>query len=255
MKIQGFGWHPDLPDVRDYLFSKYLGWCGRHKRVKPEVDLRPNCPEVYDQGYLGSCTANAIGAMFQFVNKKDAGKDFLPSRLFIYYNEREMEGSTDYDAGAYIRDGIKSVNRQGVCPEPMWPYVVKEFKKQPTLDCYKEALNHQTITYMRIDRSLSEMLVCLDQGYPFVFGFTVYDSFMNSKTSETGMVSMPKKDEKIVGGHAVMAVGYNKKKKLMLVRNSWGKDWGLDGYCWMPFQYFTDYNLSDDFWTIRKVEV
>lgn len=256
-EIKGYGWRPDLPDVRDYLYSKYLGFCGKAKAVvkKADVDLRAGCAPIYNQGSLGSCTANAIGAMFQFVDQKMSGDSFIPSRLFIYYNEREMEGSVPYDAGAYIRDGIKSVNKQGVCPETMWPYNVKDFTKQPTQQCYATALNHQTITYMRVDRSISEMQTCLMEGYPFVFGFTVYESFHSSQVSQTGIVPLPKKNEKVLGGHAVMAVGYDKKKKLMLVRNSWGKNWGLEGYFWLPFEFFTNSGLSSDFWTIRKVEV
>lgn len=253
--ISAYGWRPDLPDIRDYLYSKYLGWCGRHRLIKADIDLRPNCPPVYDQGALGSCTANATGAMFQFVDHKMSGNSFIPSRLFTYYNSRAMIGSISYDSGAYIRDSIKSVNRQGVCPETMWPYVIKDFTKEPTQQCYATALNHQAVTYMRVARSISEMQICLMEGYPFVFGFTVYESFQSNVVAETGIVPMPQKGEKVLGGHAVMAVGYNKKKKMMLVRNSWGKNWGLEGYFWMPFDFFTNDNLSDDFWTIRKVEV
>ncbi len=254
-KISGYGWKPDLPDFRDYLYAKYLGWCGRHRPTPADVDLRPNCPPVYDQGNLGSCTANAVGAMFQYVNKLDQGKDFTPSRLFVYYSERAMEGTVSYDSGAYIRDGIKSVNSQGVCPETMWPYHISDFTKKPSDTCYAEALKHQSIQYMRVSRSISEMEVCLDEGYPFVFGFTVYDSFESAVVAETGVVPMPKKGEKVLGGHAVMAVGYNKKNKQMLVRNSWGEGWGQKGHCWMPFDYFTNADLSDDFWTIRSVEI
>ena len=252
-KIYSYGWKPDLPDMRDYLYSKYLGWCGRNRIIKADIDLRSACPVVYDQGALGSCTANAVGAMFQFVDHKMSGDSFIPSRLFTYYNSRAMIDSISYDSGAYIRDAIKSVNVQGVCPEPMWPYKTADFAKKPTEACYTEALKHQTVTYMRVARTLSEMQICLMEGYPFVFGFTVYESFYN--VSSDGIVPMPQKGEKVLGGHAVMAVGYNKKKKMMLVRNSWGKNWGLEGYCWMPFDFFTNDNLSDDFWTIRKVEV
>jgi len=253
--VSKYGWHPDLPDIRDYLYSKYLGFCGKAKIKRAEVDLRAVCPPVYDQLSLGSCTANAIGGMFQFVNKKDAGKDFVPSRLFIYFNERSIEGHITSDSGAYIRDGLTTVNKKGVCPEPMWPYHIKDFTKTPTSDCYTEALKHQSIKYMRVARSLPEMKLCLMDGYPFVFGFTVYESFESIAVSRTGIVPMPSKNERVLGGHAVMACGYNTKTKQFLVRNSWGKGWGLDGYCWMPFDYFTDAGLSNDFWTIRSVEV
>lgn len=255
MTTQTYGWKPDLPDFRDYLYAKYLGFCGRHKPTPADVDLRPGCAPVYNQGSLGSCTANAIGGMFQFVNKLDAGKDFTPSRLFIYYNERAIEGTVSYDNGAFIRDGIKCVNSLGVCPEPMWPYHISDFTKKPSETCYMEALNHQSVKYMRVARSISEMETCLTEGYPFVFGFTVYESFETAVVAETGVVPMPGPNEKVLGGHAVMAVGYNKKTKQMLVRNSWGSNWGLGGYFWMPFDYFTNTGLSDDFWTLRSVEI
>lgn len=254
-KTKGFGWKPDLPDTRDFTYAKYLGWWGRHKKTKANVDLRSECPAIYNQGALGSCTANAIAAMFQFVDGKESGDSFLPSRLFIYYNERDREGSILSDSGACIRDGITSVHREGVCPESMWPYDISKFAIKPTVECYDEALNHQSIRYMRIGRSISEMESCLNEGYPFVFGFTVYESFESPSVAETGIVTMPRRTENVLGGHAAMAVGYNKKDKMMLVRNSWGTNWGLEGHFWMPFEYFMDEGLSDDFWTIRSAEV
>jgi C1A family cysteine protease len=252
--MSDYGWRPDLPDLRDFKFSKYIGWCHKFK-LKSDVDLRPDMPPVYDQKSLGSCTSNAIAAMFQFVNNKEKGKDFMPSRLFIYYNERDTEGSVAVDNGALIRDGIKSVNVQGVCPEDMWKYDITAFATKPTQGCYDEALNHQSIQYMRVGRSLSEMMTCLMQGFPFVFGFSVYESFESDEVAKTGVVPMPKKNEKLLGGHACLAVGFSKSKQMMLARNSWTSNWGEGGYFWLPFEFFTNANLSDDFWTLRSVEI
>ena len=158
------------------------------------------------------------------------------------------------DNGAEIRDGIKSVNKQGVCPEKMLPYNIYRFADKPSAACYKAALNHQVLSYHRVQRTLEQMRGCLAEGFPFVFGFTVYDSFESKTVEKTGKLNMPKKNETIVGGHAVLAVGYNNTAKRFIVRNSWGSDWGLKGYFTMPFEYLTEENLSDDFWTIRVVE-
>jgi C1A family cysteine protease len=168
-----YGWQPDLPDYRDFLYTAPRAFL---KKIPSKVDLRKSCPQVYDQGALGSCTANAIGAAFEFeLIKQDKAKDFMPARLFIYYNERVLEHTVNYDSGAEIRDGIKSIHKQGVCPEKMLPYDIKSFAVKPSSSCYKEALRHQLLSYHRVQRTEAQMKACLAEGYPFVFGFTVYE--------------------------------------------------------------------------------
>lgn len=247
----GYGWVPDLPDHRDFLYSAVL-------RVPPtlpkSVDLRPLCPPVENQGELGSCTANALAGALEFLEEKDRVSFLDFSRLFIYYNERVIEHSTKYDNGAAIRDGVKTLVKQGVCPEKKWPYVVSKFAVKPDAACYKEALQHQITSYHRI-MTLDEMRACLAEGFPFVFGFTVYEGFESQQVAKTGIVNMPKSKERVVGGHAVLAVGYNHAQKRFIVRNSWGGDWGMKGYFTMPYDYVADRNLSDDFWTIRRGEL
>lgn len=248
-KISRYGWVPDLPDYRDYLFAAPAQFL---TKLPTHVDLRSHCPPVYDQGQLGSCTANAIGAAVQFERMKQKLKpNFVPSRLFIYYNERAMEGSVNSDSGAQIRDGIKVVSTQGDCPETEWPYVANEFAIKPPKRCYTDALKYRSVSYQRVAQNLNQMKGCLASGYPFVFGFTVYESFESPAVAKTGILPMPKPGEKTVGGHAVMAVGYDDKKGRMLVRNSWGKTWGQQGYFEMPYTYITNQNLVDDLWTIR----
>ena len=247
-----YGWRPDLPDHRDLMYTASRALV---KKLPAKVDLRNQCPPVYDQGQLGSCTANAIGGAFEFeLMKQDKRGDFMPSRLFIYYNERVMENTVNVDNGAEIRDGIKSVNQLGVCPESLLPYDIKKFAVKPAAACYKTALKHQVLSYHRVQRTLEQMKGCLAEGYPFVFGFTVYDAFEGGVVAKTGKLNMPKKNEKMVGGHAVMAVGYDDTAKRFIVRNSWAADWGIKGYFTMPYEYLTTENLSDDFWTIRIVE-
>jgi C1A family cysteine protease len=251
--VKRYGWIPDLPDHRDVLYAAPLAVL---RALPPKVDLTRKCPAVYDQGALGSCTANAIGAAHQFEQMREERKTaFVPSRLFIYYNEREMEGTVNEDAGAMLRDGIKSVVKQGVCPEKQWPYVIRDFTKKPTPPCYEEALNHQVVSYRRVAQTLNQMKGCLASGFPFVFGFSVYESFESPAVTRTGKVPMPGSGEVLLGGHAVMAVGYNDASQRFAVRNSWGEDWGRKGYCTMPYAYLTDPDLAADFWTIRMVEV
>jgi C1A family cysteine protease len=256
-KIARYGWKPDLPDQRDLLYAAPFTAV---TALPTKVDLRKGCPPVYDQGHLGSCTANAIGGGFQFDQIKEGLKSVVPSRLFIYYNERDMEGTVDQDSGAYIRDGIKSVNKLGVCPETMWPYDGSLFPPNPRLTlkpsaaCYTEAKKHTAVQYARVPRTEQQMKGCLASGYPFVYGFTVYESFESSQVAKTGVVPMPKSGEEVLGGHAVLAVGYDDPSRRFIVRNSWGTGWAIKGYFTVPYAYLLDANLSDDFWTIRLVK-
>jgi C1A family cysteine protease len=252
-QIKRFGWVPDLPDARDHLYAappRFL------TALPTQVDLRNQLPkEIYDQGQLGSCTANAIGAAFEFGLLKQDLTDFMPSRLFIYYNERAMEGTVDTDSGAMIRDGIKSVNKQGVCPESSWAYDISKFAHKPPAGCYTDALTHQVTSYQRVPRVLNQMKGCLAHGFPFVFGFSVYESFESQEVANTGVVPMPDiANEQLLGGHAVLAVGYDDADQRFLVRNSWGEGWGDGGYFTMPYAYLTDRSLASDFWAILAVE-
>jgi len=249
-KIAHYGWIPDLPDQRDHIYAappQYLV-------ERPiSTDLRAQCPLVYDQGMLGSCTANAIGAAIEFDRLKQQLSDFVPSRLFIYYNERVIEGTVNSDSGAQIRDGIKSVASDGVCPEPEWPYDISMFTQKPPPQAYKDALEDRAVSYLSLIQDPNQMKGCLASGYPFVFGFTVYESFETEAVARTGHVPMPSFGERAVGGHAVVAVGYEDAHQRFIVRNSWGTGWGMDGYFTMPYAYLIQPGLSSDFWTIRIV--
>jgi C1A family cysteine protease len=250
-KIKRLGWVPDLPDMRDHLFAAAPSVL---TALPPSVDLSAKFPAPYDQGQLGSCTGNAIAGAIQFERRKQlVNPDFIPSRLFIYYNERVIENTVNYDSGAQIRDGIKSVAKQGVCMEATWPYTISKFTKKPPAAAYKEASKYTVSSYSRVVATLNQLKGCLAAGFPFVFGFTVYDSFEGDKVAKTGIVPMPASNEKVVGGHAVLAVGYNDAQQRFLIRNSWGTAWGQKGYFTMPYAYLTDSNLADDFWTIRLV--
>lgn len=244
-----YGWQPDVPDHRDHLYAAPVVHIAK---LPVKADLRGKCPPVYDQGQLGSCTANAIGAAIQFERRKQELKpDFVPSRLFIYYNERVMEHTANSDSGAQIRDGIKSIASQGDCPEKEWPYDIAKFASKPGPKCYQDAIKYKAVQYRRVPQILNQMKGCLASGYPFVFGFSVYTEFENDTVAKTGVLNMPGSNEKLLGGHAVMAVGYDDSAQRFTVRNSWGDQWGIKGYFTMPYSYLTDSSLADDFWTIR----
>jgi C1A family cysteine protease len=244
--IQKYGWVPDLPDQRDFLYAAPAPF---QQNIPTSIDLSGKCPPVYNQGQLGSCTANAIGAAIEFEQKKK----FVPSRLFIYYNERVIEGTVASDAGAQIRDGIKSVATQGAPAEKVWPYDIAKFSVTPPPIAYTDAKLDMVTLYQRLVQDLNTMKGCLASGHPFVFGFTVYSSFESAAVAKSGIVPMPASGEKSIGGHAVMAVGYDDASRQFKVRNSWGPGWGLKGYFKIPYSYLTETNLASDFWTIRGV--
>lgn len=250
-KIKKYGWIPDLPDQRDYIYSAPIE---KLQRLPSRVDLRPTCPAVYDQGELGSCTANAIAGAMQFDEiKQKITPIFTPSRLFIYYNERAIEGTVNTDSGAMLRDGVKSVVKQGVCSEDLWPYNIANFSEQPPRDCYQAATQNKAILYKRLIRDLNQMKACLATGNPFVFGFTVYESFESPTVASTGHAPLPAPGEAVLGGHAVLAVGYDDASQCFIARNSWGTQWGLAGYFTLPYAYLTQPTLSSDFWTIETI--
>lgn len=254
-KKRKYGHRHDKHDHRDIMFTMAANT--NVKTLPAMVDLRDKCPPVYNQGRLGSCTANALAAAFEYTQLKQNNKwDFMPSRLFIYYNERALEGRVKIDGGAAIRDGIKVINTQGVCREILHPYIEKNFAKKPYANAYADALFHKSLAYRRLDNTNIDMLKsCLADGNPFVFGFMVFDSFEgeDEPVAKTGIMSMPTPNEKALGGHAVMCVGYDDTKNVFIVRNSWGPEWGDKGYFYMPYDYMTSKRLCSDFWTIESI--
>jgi C1A family cysteine protease len=255
MRIKRYGWRADNPDVRDRVMTMPRGV----KALPDRVDLRGAglMPSPWDQGDLGSCTAHGIGLCYAYLHRKEGLGEFMPSRRFIYYNERVMENTVYADAGAAVRDGIKSISKghYGVAPEEAWEYDVAQFAVEPPPTVYELAKKHVCVQYMRTTRDIDMMRSCLHGGFPFTFGFSVYDSFESDEVAKTGMVPMPHAHkESLVGGHCVTAMGYWHSKRLMLCQNSWGLDWGLEGCFWLPYGFFTNRRLSSDFWTLRLTE-
>jgi C1A family cysteine protease len=212
-----YGWLPDLPDHRDLFYSAVAP---RLATLPKKVDMRSKCSPVEDQGQLGSCTANALVGALEFLEVKDGAPFVDLSRLFVYYDERVIEGTVDQDSDAFIRDGIKTLAKQGVCTETEWPYKASKFAKKPSRACYRTAKKHRIVSYHRVT-TVDEMRNCLAEGFPFVFGFTVYEAFESAAVARSGVLNMPGPKEKVVGGHAVMGVGYDDGARRFIIRNSW----------------------------------
>ncbi|HRZ19654.1 MAG TPA: C1 family peptidase [Methanofastidiosum sp.] len=246
VKYNKYGWKPDIPDQRDFVFKTPRAFVA----LPPKIDLRSYCSPVENQSTLGSCTANAIAGALEYAQIKNGLSSYEEiSRLFIYYNERMMEGTIQSDAGATLRSGIKSLVKYGACSESLWPYSISKFATKPNCCSYRDATNHKVLEYQRIS-SLEDMKFCLASDLPFVFGISIYVSFESVEVRQTGIVPMPGIQEKCLGGHAVCAVGYDDEKEWLIVRNSWGNQWGDKGYFYLPYEYAE--KLGGDFWAIIK---
>lgn len=242
MTDRRLGWIPDKPDSRDFIFPLKFSLT----QLPPRVDLTETYTvPVVDQGALGSCTGNGIASALAYLEMKEGAPLIYPSRLFIYYNERAMEGTVNEDAGANIRDGIKSVVDQGFCPETDWPYDISKFMVKPPAPAYADALRDLVQTYQKVSVDPASVMTALASGYPVIVGFTVYDSFMNSTD---GIIPMPSATESIQGGHCVIVVGYDQQTSRFKFQNSWGTGWGTAGFGELPFTYLGDY--GGDFWIV-----
>jgi len=274
----GMGWIPDYPDFRDYTekteeIQLVLGGPKTLKAKGPpaSVDLREWCSPVEDQGNLGSCTAHAGVGMIEYYERKAFGRHIDASRLFLYKvtrNLMKMKG----DTGAYLRTTMGAMVLFGVPPEAYWPYrdAGEKFDQEPPAFCYAFAQNYQAIKYFRHDppgmkagEIMKKLKTYLSAGHPAMFGFTVYNSI--EQADGTGRIPFPSARERIEGGHAVLAIGYDDKMRIknkygksetngaLLIRNSWGNGWGEKGYGWLPYEYVL-HGLAEDFWSVLKKE-
>jgi hypothetical protein len=251
-----WGWKRQLPDHRDFKFSARPSIM----RTLPEsVDQRPDNIPCYDQGNEGSCTGNAASAVARWALQKQSHPElFVPSREGIYQQALIREGSWGSDNGAYLRDVMWAVATKGVWPEDKagdpanQPYTEHGYDDVPSSASLIYGEQHQGLVYCAVEQSLCAMQGVLASGYPFMFGFSVFSSF--EAIGSDGMMPMPGPRESLLGGHAVVAVGYNNATRRFIVRNSWGTGWGAGGYFYMPYEYAINPDLSDDFWVLQQIE-
>jgi C1A family cysteine protease len=277
-KKRGMGWIPDYPDFRDYTekTEEIKSVLGRGRKLKAKslpasVDLREWCSPIEDQGSLGSCTAHAGVGLIEYYERKAFGRYIDASRLFLYKATRNLMKQKG-DTGAYLRKTMGAMVLFGAPPEDYWPYTddEKKFDQEPPAFCYAFAQNYQAIKYFRHDppgtkpgEIVKGIKTYLAEGHPAMFGFTVYNSI--EQADSTGQIPFPSQNERIEGGHAIVAAGYDDKMKIknklgkvettgaLLIRNSWGKEWGEKGYGWLPYEYIVR-GLAEDFWSILKKE-
>jgi C1A family cysteine protease len=244
--IPKYHWVKDKIDTRDHPYQL------TNKAQSNIVDLRQYCSSIEDQGNLGSCTGNAIAGAIELLHKKQ-NRTLDISRLFIYYYERLLEGTVNYDNGAYIRDGIKACYTYGAPAENLWPYNISKFRNVPSKEAITDAAKRKVTSYQRaID--FNAVIDAITSGYPVTVGFSVYSSFENNSVARTGIMPYPNtKREQLLGGHAVLLVGYNKNNNTFIARNSWGTNWGDSGYFYMPFQVIQNTSMSSDFWVIKSI--
>ena len=287
-KTYRFGWLPDYPDFRDYTektdsikpMLEKTSVTGGGTLPNPSVNLGKWFSPVEDQGGIGSCTANAAVGVVEYFERRAFGKHIDASRLFLYKATRNLMHMTG-DTGAYLRTTMKAQALFGVPPEEYWPYTDKKpidhiepthhFDLEPSAFCYAFAQSYQAIKYVRLDpygitgeTLLSRIKLYLASGLPSMFGFTVYDSIRQA--SRDGEIPFPCSRERSVGGHAIVAAGYDDEKKIkntdcgteetkgaLLIRNSWGDGWGDGGYGWLPYEYVIK-GVSRDFWVLLSQE-
>ena len=271
----GLGWVRDLPDFRDYSpenekikpLLKKLNVLSTPASPPVKIDLRAWCAPIEDQGALGSCTANAGVGMIEFYEKKAYGVWLDASRLFLYKATRNLLGWTG-DTGAYLRTTMGAMALFGVPPEKYWPYKIASFDAEPTAFLYAFAQSFQALNYYRLDpvgttptNLLSQIKTNLAGNLPSMFGFTVYDSISQANGAGKGKIPFPCSTDKVAGGHAIMAIGYDDTLAIkntnggktttgaLLIRNSWGTSWGEVGYGWLPYEYVLK-GLAVDWWAL-----
>ncbi|MGD8450837.1 MAG: C1 family peptidase [Phycisphaerae bacterium] len=265
-RIARLGWLPDPLDHRDLRVQSATVKTALERTAKfaakgaikarattklpPSVDLSSECTRIENQGEIGSCTAHSVVGLLEYLWKQTYGKAVDASRLFVYKATRNLLGWTG-DTGAFVRSTIKAVRLFGACPEDYWPYDEPAFDNEPPAFCYAFAQNFKTIIYYRLEEKVDALRASLAQGVPFAFGFTCFESLFNPDVEETGVIPFPGPNEAVIGGHAIMAVGYEQAKKRFIIRNSWGRGWGRRGYGYLPYAY-VEQGLADDCWCIVK---
>lgn len=242
------GWQRDLPNFQDKILK-----LAKPQKIPDIVDFRSKFPPIFDQLDIGSCVGEGVVAEYDYALKKQGFPFMSPSALFVYYNARANDGTVLSDNGTTIRSALKMVETLGVCPTGAWPYVTANFDDKPPASAYRLALKNKVIEARRLVSDYTISIYALTQGVPFIFGFSVFESFYSKAVAKTGLVQMPKDGEGFIGGHCCVCVGFNNITKRFLCRNSWSAEWGDKGHFTLPYEYLENRGLSDDFWLIQRV--
>lgn len=251
-KISGYQFRAPLGSAKRYSASG-----SQVKKLPAKVDLRPHLSPVENQGALSSCVANAVAGAYEYlVRRHKEDSDYDVSRLFIYYNARAKQGEVEEDGGSVIADAIQGLREDGACSEATWPYEEDQVNEEPSQEAYDEASSFLVEDMQLVPCNLDAWRGALAEGYPIIFGIGLYDSF--DKQRKKGLVPMPSSKEASRAshaGHAMLCVGYSDPDRVFIVRNSWGEDWGDDGYCYIPYDYLVNPKHNDgDSWIIRQLE-
>jgi C1A family cysteine protease len=244
-----YGWQRDFPDHRDILYTVSSPMVP----LPPHVDLRPQCPPIYAQGWTNSCTGNATAGAIHFDKLRQGLPPVIPSRLFLYYNGRVPEGGALHDRGAAIRDVVKGAAKYGYPAETSWPFEIERITRRPDAPVYVEAAPHAIRKYLSVPQVGYSIRNALASGLPVICGVSVYQSFEREDVLRSGIVPLPRKTERLLGGHAILLVGYDAASKRYIWRNSWGETYGMQGYGTIPYAFVEDPQLAADFWVINSV--
>lgn len=253
MANHSYGWRgPSLPDRRDKIFTAPPGILAS---LPPSVDLTAGMGPVLDQGSIGSCGPNSLCSMLMWNQQQQGQVQTYLSRLFLYYTTRDLMNTLESDSGVDNRTMLRAINRWGFTEETLWPYSDDKttFRKQPPQNVYQAALPNKVLDYSSVAQTSVSMKGCLAAGDPFLFGFTLYESFESQAVSRTGIVPMPRQREQVLGGHDVVIVGYDDVSGRWKFKNSWSAKWGDKGYGYFPSEYVLSRDLSSDFWVVKTI--
>lgn len=248
--IKWYGYRRDQKDPRDHIFT-----FDPLSSLPLTIDLRNDTPKIMNQGQLGSCVTHGCSVALRYLLKKNGKPDHAYSRLQLYYDGRDLEGTVSEDSGLEIRDAIKCIAKKGVGHETLWPYVISKFKRKPSAAVYTDALKYQSLAYQRVTVSTSAVQAAVASCFPVIIGLTLFESFESELAATTGIIPMPDiHNEQMIGGHCMAVVGYGQQPGHFTVQNSWGAGWGDKGFCYMPYDLIGSSKFGSDYWIITKAE-
>lgn len=249
IKYNRYGCNNDCKDKRDFQYTPQKEIC-----LERIFTLCKKMPPILNQGKLGSCAINSICNVIRYcemIEDKDYSKQL--SSLFVYYNVRNMEGNVNEDSGAQIRNVLKSINTHGACYEKTWPNNITQFAEKPTPSCYKEGKDHRTIRYERITQDITHIKYAIQSGFPVVFGLSVFESIEQKSVIKFGIIPFPLNGSKKIGNHCAICCGWDDSRRLFTIMNSWGTNWGDNGYGYISYDYLSNPNFARDFWKINFI--